>query len=96
MGTLAGAYLSVHTPRYCTIEAAFEGKVASEVFRPVRDGLDDAGLLTRLHRRGLDDEFALLQLPQEPVQPPRIGRKWIALRLRISHATARGGPVCRS
>ncbi len=39
MGTLAGAYLSVHTPRYCTIEAAFEGKVASEVFRPVRDGL---------------------------------------------------------
>src|SRR6185369_12577483 len=36
---LAGAYLSVHTPRYCTLEAAFEGKLASEVFRPVRDGL---------------------------------------------------------
>jgi 3,4-dihydroxyphenylacetate 2,3-dioxygenase len=39
MGTLAGAFLSVHTPRYCTPEAAFEGKLASEVFRPVRDGL---------------------------------------------------------
>jgi 3,4-dihydroxyphenylacetate 2,3-dioxygenase len=37
--SLAGAYLSVHTPRYCTLEAAFEGKLASEVFRPVRDGL---------------------------------------------------------
>ncbi len=37
--SLASAYLSVHTPRYCTIEAAFEGKLASEVFRPVRDGL---------------------------------------------------------
>src|SRR5438046_1766693 len=35
----AGAFLSVHTPRYCTPEAAFEGKLASEVFRPVRDGL---------------------------------------------------------
>ena len=39
MGTLAGVFLSVHTPRYCTYEAAFEGKLASEVFRPVRDGL---------------------------------------------------------
>ncbi|HET7877106.1 MAG TPA: extradiol ring-cleavage dioxygenase [Methylomirabilota bacterium] len=39
MGILAGVYLSVHTPRYCTLEAAFEGKLASEVFRPVRDGL---------------------------------------------------------
>ena len=39
MGTLAGVYLSSHTPRYCTIEAAVEGKLASEVFRPVRDGL---------------------------------------------------------
>jgi 3,4-dihydroxyphenylacetate 2,3-dioxygenase len=37
--SLAGAYLSVHTPRYCTLEAALEGKLASEVFRPVRDGL---------------------------------------------------------
>jgi 3,4-dihydroxyphenylacetate 2,3-dioxygenase len=39
MGQLAGVYLSVHTPRYCTLEAAFEGRLASEVFRPVRDGL---------------------------------------------------------
>ena len=39
MGMLAGVFLSVHTPRYCTLEAAFEGKLASEVFRPVRDGL---------------------------------------------------------
>ena len=39
MGSLAGVFLSVHTPRYCTLEAAFEGKLASEVFRPVRDGL---------------------------------------------------------
>jgi 3,4-dihydroxyphenylacetate 2,3-dioxygenase len=39
MGALAGVYLSVHTPRYCTLEAAFAGKLASEVFRPVRDGL---------------------------------------------------------
>src|SRR6266536_5813751 len=34
-----GAFLSVHTPRYCTLAAAFEGKLASEVFRPVRDGM---------------------------------------------------------
>ena len=39
MGSLAGVFLSVHTPRYCTLEAAFENKLASEVFRPVRDGL---------------------------------------------------------
>lgn len=37
--SLVGVYLSVHTPRYCTLEAAFEGRLASEVFRPVRDGL---------------------------------------------------------
>src|SRR6266511_1590125 len=37
--SLAGVYLSVHTPRYCTLEAAIEGKLASEAFRPVRDGL---------------------------------------------------------
>src|SRR5262245_50095845 len=36
---IAGVFLSVHTPRYCTLEAAFEGKLASEVFRPVRDGM---------------------------------------------------------
>ena len=40
---LVGVYLSVHTPRYCTLEAAFEGKLASEVFRPVRDGLVGQG-----------------------------------------------------
>jgi 3,4-dihydroxyphenylacetate 2,3-dioxygenase len=39
MSPLAGAFLTVHTPRYCTLEAALEGKLASEVFRPVRDGL---------------------------------------------------------
>src|SRR4026207_832501 len=39
MSPLAGAFLTVHTPRYCTLEAAFEGKLASEAFRPVRDGL---------------------------------------------------------
>jgi 3,4-dihydroxyphenylacetate 2,3-dioxygenase len=43
MGILAGAFLTVHTPRYCTYEAAFEGKLASEVFRPVRDGLVKQG-----------------------------------------------------
>ena len=37
--SLVGAYLSVHTPRYCTLEAGVEGRLASEVFRPVRDGL---------------------------------------------------------
>jgi 3,4-dihydroxyphenylacetate 2,3-dioxygenase len=37
--TLRGVFLTVHTPRYCTLEAAFEGTLASEVFRPVRDGL---------------------------------------------------------
>jgi 3,4-dihydroxyphenylacetate 2,3-dioxygenase len=39
MGILASVYLSVHTPRYCTLEAAVDGKLASEAFRPVRDGL---------------------------------------------------------
>lgn len=36
---LVGAYLSVHTPRYCTYEAAFAGKLAHPDFRGVRDGL---------------------------------------------------------
>src|SRR5262245_7161291 len=36
---LTGVFLSTHTPRYCTLEAAFEGKVASPAFQPVRDGL---------------------------------------------------------
>ena len=39
MSPLAAAFLTVHTPRYCTLEAAYEGKLASEAFRPVRDGL---------------------------------------------------------
>src|SRR5260370_17660522 len=39
MSPLAAAFLTVPTPRYCTLEAAYEGKLASEVFRPVRDGL---------------------------------------------------------
>ncbi len=39
MGTLAAAYLTVHTPRYCTYEAAFAGRLAHPDFRAVRDGL---------------------------------------------------------
>jgi 3,4-dihydroxyphenylacetate 2,3-dioxygenase len=39
MSPLAAAFLTVHTPRYCTLEAAIEGRLASEVFRPVREGL---------------------------------------------------------
>src|SRR3990170_7764649 len=50
MGVLAGVYLTVHTPRYCTLEAAFEGKLASEVFRPVRDGLAAQGALVAQSR----------------------------------------------
>jgi len=50
MGILAGVFLSVHTPRYCTLEAAFEGKLASEVFRPVRDGLAAQGALVAQSR----------------------------------------------
>lgn len=38
-GELIRAYLSVHTPRYCTYEAAFAGKLAHPDFRAVRDGL---------------------------------------------------------
>jgi len=36
---LAGVYLSVHTPRYCTYDAAFAGKLAHPDFQTVRDGL---------------------------------------------------------
>jgi 3,4-dihydroxyphenylacetate 2,3-dioxygenase len=39
MGELAGVYLTVHTPRYCTYEAAFAGVLAHPDFRAVRDGL---------------------------------------------------------
>ncbi len=49
---IAGVFLSVHTPRYCTLEAAFEGKLASEVFRPVRDGMVAQG--QDVARAGLD------------------------------------------
>src|SRR5713226_558826 len=37
--SLTAVYLSAHTPRYCTLEAAVEGKLASEAVRPVRDRL---------------------------------------------------------
>ena len=36
---LVGAYLSVHTPRYCTYEAAFADKLVHPDFQAVRDGL---------------------------------------------------------
>jgi 3,4-dihydroxyphenylacetate 2,3-dioxygenase len=36
---IAGVYLTVHTPRYCTHEAAFAGTLAHPDFRAVRDGL---------------------------------------------------------
>ncbi len=44
-GGLAGVYLSVHTPRYCTLEAAFARKLAHPDFGPVRDGLVEQGRL---------------------------------------------------
>lgn len=43
MGELSRVYLSVHTPRYCTYEAAFAGKLAHPDFRAVRDGLVEQG-----------------------------------------------------
>ncbi|MGH7414974.1 MAG: hypothetical protein ACREKJ_12315, partial [Candidatus Rokuibacteriota bacterium] len=52
MSPLAGAFLTVHTPRYCTLEAAIEGKLASEAFRPVRDGLVAQGEV--MAQAGLD------------------------------------------
>jgi 3,4-dihydroxyphenylacetate 2,3-dioxygenase len=36
-------YLTVHTPRYCTYEAAFAGKLAHPDFKAVRDGLVEQG-----------------------------------------------------
>ena len=36
---LVGVYLSVHTPRYCTYDAAFAGTLAHQNFQAVRDGL---------------------------------------------------------
>ena len=41
--SLAAAYLTVHTPRYCTYDAAFGGKLAHPDFRMVRDGLVEQG-----------------------------------------------------
>jgi 3,4-dihydroxyphenylacetate 2,3-dioxygenase len=52
MSPLAAAFLTAHTPRYCTLEAALEGRLASEVFRPVRDGLVAQG--AAVARAGLD------------------------------------------
>jgi 3,4-dihydroxyphenylacetate 2,3-dioxygenase len=39
MGELIAAYLTVHTPRYCTYEAAFANRLAHPDFQAVRDGL---------------------------------------------------------
>jgi 3,4-dihydroxyphenylacetate 2,3-dioxygenase len=36
-------YLTVHTPRYCTYEAAFAGKLAHPDFKAVRDGMVEQG-----------------------------------------------------
>jgi 3,4-dihydroxyphenylacetate 2,3-dioxygenase len=44
-GSFTGVYLSVHTPRYCTLEAAFARKLAHPDFGPVRDGLVEQGRL---------------------------------------------------
>ncbi len=41
--SVTAVYLSVHTPRYCTLEAAFAGKVAHPDFTIVRDGLVEQG-----------------------------------------------------
>jgi 3,4-dihydroxyphenylacetate 2,3-dioxygenase len=49
---LTGVFLSAHTPRYCTLEAAFEGKVASPAFQLVRDGLVAQG--QEMAKAGLD------------------------------------------
>jgi 3,4-dihydroxyphenylacetate 2,3-dioxygenase len=43
MPELSAVYLTVHTPRYCTYEAAFAGKLAHPDFRAVRDGLIEQG-----------------------------------------------------
>ena len=43
MGELIRVCLTAHTPRYCSYEAAFAGKLAHEDFRAVRDGLVEQG-----------------------------------------------------
>ena len=40
---VAGVYLSVHTPRYCTYDAAFANRLAHPDFQAVRDGLVEQG-----------------------------------------------------
>jgi 3,4-dihydroxyphenylacetate 2,3-dioxygenase len=40
---LQRVYLTVHTPRYCTYEAAFAGKLAHPDFKAVRDGMVEQG-----------------------------------------------------
>jgi len=43
VGELTRVYLSVHTPRYCTYEAAFAGTLAHPDFKAVREGLVEQG-----------------------------------------------------
>ncbi len=74
MGMLAGVFLSVHTPRYCTLEAAFEGKLASEVFRPVRDGMVAQGARTWRGPARRDRDQLL------PPRSPRFPPWWTARR----------------
>jgi 3,4-dihydroxyphenylacetate 2,3-dioxygenase len=49
-GRFTGVYLSVHTPRYCTLDAAFAGKLAHPDFGPVRHGLVAQGRLLEAAR----------------------------------------------
>lgn len=43
MGELSLVCLTAHTPRYCTYEAAFAGKLAHPDFQAVREGLVEQG-----------------------------------------------------
>ena len=43
MAGLNRIYLTVHTPRYCTYDAAFAGKLAHPDFKAVRDGMVEQG-----------------------------------------------------
>jgi 3,4-dihydroxyphenylacetate 2,3-dioxygenase len=43
MAGLSRVYLTVHTPRYCTYDAAFSGTLAHPDFKAVRDGLVEQG-----------------------------------------------------
>jgi 3,4-dihydroxyphenylacetate 2,3-dioxygenase len=53
MTGLVAAYLTVHTPRYCTYEAAFAGKLAHPDFQAVRDGLVEQGAHVAAVRPGV-------------------------------------------